>query len=252
MGNAEKVVLVTGASRGIGKAVAEGFIGKGYRVVVAARTLCALEALVEQARRIGAGAMAVQCDVTDPESVNMLFARIRGGYGRLDILFNNAGVSAPSVPIEQLTYQQWKDVVDTNLTGVFLCTQAAVAMMKQQQPGGGRIINNGSISAHAPRPFSTPYSSTKHGVLGMTKATALDGRTHDIACSQIDIGNAATEMAAQMGKGIMQANGSVAVEPLLDLNYVVEAVLYIASLPLHVNIPYLTIMPTAMPFVGRG
>ena len=252
MGNAEKIVLVTGASRGIGKAVADGFIGKGYRVVVAARTLRALEALVEQARKIGTDAMAVQCDVTDPGSVNTLFARIRDEYGRLDILFNNAGVSAPGVPVEQLTYEQWKSVVDTNLTGVFLCTQAAVAMMKQQQPGGGRIINNGSISAHAPRPFSTPYTSTKHGVLGMTKATALDGRAHDIACSQIDIGNAATEMAAPMGKGILQANGSIAVEPLLDLNYVIEAVLYIASLPLHVNVPYLTIMPTAMPFVGRG
>ncbi len=252
MENLEKVVLVTGASRGIGKAVAEGFVDRNYRVVVAARTLEKLEEIVVAARQRGRKALAVQCDVTDPESVNRLFAMINEEFGRLDVLFNNAGVSAPPVPVEQLSYQQWKTVVDTNLTGVFLCTQAAVALMKRQRPGGGRIINNGSISAHAPRPFSTPYTSTKHGVLGITKATALDGRSHDIACSQIDIGNAATEMAALMAKGIMQANGSVAVEPLLDLRHVVDAVLYVAGLPLGVNVPYMTIMPTAMPFVGRG
>ncbi len=249
---AEKIVLVTGASRGIGKAVAEGFIDKGFRVVVAARTVASLEEIVAVARAKGHESLAVPCDVTDPESVRQLFARVGDEYGRLDVLFNNAGVSAPPVPVEELTYPQWKNVVDTNLTGVFLCTQAAVALMKRQQPGGGRIINNGSISAHAPRPFSTPYTSTKHGVLGMTKATALDGRGHNIACSQIDIGNAATEMAALMAKGIMQANGTVVAEPLLDLRYVVDAVLHIASLPLNVNIPYMTIMPTAMPFVGRG
>ncbi len=249
---AEKIVLVTGASRGIGKAVAEGFIDKGFRVVVAARTVASLEEIVAVARAKGHESLAVPCDVTDPESVRQLFARVGDEYGRLDVLFNNAGVSAPPVPVEELTYPQWKHVVDTNLTGVFLCTQAAVALMKRQQPGGGRIINNGSISAHAPRPFSTPYTSTKHGVLGMTKATALDGRGHNIACSQIDIGNAATEMATLMAKGIMQANGTVAVEPLLDLRYVVDAVLHIAGLPLNVNIPYMTIMPTAMPFVGRG
>ncbi len=249
---AEKIVLVTGASRGIGKAVAEGFIDKGFRVVVAARTVASLEEIVAVARAKGHESLAVPCDVTDPESVRQLFARVGDEYGRLDVLFNNAGVSAPPVPVEELTYPQWKNVVDTNLTGVFLCTQAAVALMKRQQPGGGRIINNGSISAHAPRPFSTPYTSTKHGVLGMTKATALDGRGHNIACSQIDIGNAATEMAALMAKGIMQANGTVVAEPLLDLRYVVDAVLHIASMPLNVNIPYMTIMPTAMPFVGRG
>ncbi len=249
---AEKIVLVTGASRGIGKAVAEGFIDKGFRVVVAARTVASLEEIVAVARAKGHESLAVPCDVTDPESVRQLFARVGDEYGRLDVLFNNAGVSAPPVPVEELTYPQWKHVVDTNLTGVFLCTQAAVALMKRQQPGGGRIINNGSISAHAPRPFSAPYTSTKHGVLGMTKATALDGRGHNIACSQIDIGNAATEMATLMAKGIMQANGTVAVEPLLDLRYVVDAVLHIAGLPLNVNIPYMTIMPTAMPFVGRG
>ena len=248
----EKVVLVTGASRGIGKAVAEGFIDAGYRAVVAARSLDPLQTLVARAEARGTRALAVRCDVTDPESVEALFKRIRDEFGRLDVLFNNAGVSAPATPVDQLTYEQWKAVLDTNMTGVFLCTRGAVALMKTQEPRGGRIINNGSISAYAPRPFSVPYTSTKHGVLGMSRALALEGRGFDIPCSQIDIGNAATEMAVPMAKGILQANGMVAPEPLLDLRHVVDAVLFMASLPLQVTVPNLTIMPTGMPFVGRG
>ncbi len=248
----EKVILITGASRGIGKAVAEGFIDAGYGVVVAARNVEPLQALADRAAAQGSKALAVCCDVTVPESVDALFRKIRDEFGRLDVLFNNAGVSAPATPVDQLTFEQWKTVLDTNMTGVFLCMRGAVALMKQQEPRGGRIINNGSISAYAPRPFSVPYTSTKHGVLGMSRSLALEGRNFDIACSQIDIGNAATEMAIPMAKGILQANGTVAPEPLLDLRHVVDAVLFMASLPLQVNIPNLTIMPTGMPFVGRG
>jgi NAD(P)-dependent dehydrogenase (short-subunit alcohol dehydrogenase family) len=248
----EKVVLVTGASRGIGKAVAEGFVDAGYQVVVAARSVEPLQALVERAEAKQMKALAVPCDVTVPESVDALFGRIRDEFGRIDVLFNNAGVALPATPVDQLTFEQWKSVLDTNMTGVFLCMRGAVALMKQQEPRGGRIINNGSISAYAPRPFSVPYTSTKHGVLGMSRSLALEGRNFDIACSQIDIGNAATEMAIPMASGCLQANGSVAPEPLLDLRHVVDAVLFMASLPLQANIPNLTIMPTGMPFVGRG
>jgi NAD(P)-dependent dehydrogenase (short-subunit alcohol dehydrogenase family) len=190
--------------------------------------------------------------VSDPQSVKALFAKTKEAFGRLDVLFNNAGVGAPGVPMEDLTFEQWKTVVDINLTGVFLCTQEAIKLMKSQDPRGGRIINNGSISAHAPRPNSAPYTSTKHAVTGLTKSTSLDGRKYDIACGQIDIGNARTDLAAKMANGVPQANGTVAVEPLMDVNHVGSAVLYMASLPLDANVQFLTIMATKMPFVGRG
>ena len=191
-------------------------------------------------------------DVADPASVRHLFATARDAFGRLDLLFNNAGINVPSVPIDELPIEQWRSVVDINLTGVFLCTQQAVALMKQQDPRGGRIINNGSISAHAPRPNSAPYTATKHAITGLTKSTALDGRQYDIACGQIDIGNAATELAARMANGVPQANGQIAVEPLMDLTHVARAVLYMASLPLDANVQFMTVMATKMPFVGRG
>ena len=191
-------------------------------------------------------------DVTDPASVRALFAMTRDAFGRLDLLFNNAGIGAPAVPLEELSVEKWKAVVDTNLTGVFLCTQEAIRIMKDQQPRGGRIINNGSISAHAPRPNSAPYTATKHAITGLTKSTSLDGRKYDIACGQIDIGNAATDLAARMAKGVPQANGEIAVEPLMDVAHVANAVLYMASLPLEANVQFLTVMATKMPFVGRG
>jgi len=194
----------------------------------------------------------VSTDVSDPESVRALFARVRDGFGRLDLLFNNAGVNAPGVSLEDLSVEQWRNVVDINLSGVFLCIQEAFRLMKTQDPRGGRIINNGSISAHAPRPNSAPYTATKHAITGLTKSASLDGRKYDIACGQIDIGNAATEMAARMAKGVPQANGTIAVEPLMDVQHVASAVLYMASLPLESNVQFLTVMATKMPFVGRG
>jgi NAD(P)-dependent dehydrogenase (short-subunit alcohol dehydrogenase family) len=247
-----KVAIVTGAGSGIGKAVAVTLLKHGYSVTLGGRRADALAQAVREAGNAGSRALAVPTDVGDPASVRALFDRTRERFGRLDLLFNNAGTGAPGIPLEDLTYEQWQNVVNVNLTGVFLCTQEAIRIMKAQTPRGGRIINNGSISAHTPRPNSAPYTATKHAVTGLTKSTALDGRKHDIACGQIDIGNALTDMAARMAKGVPQANGSVAVEPLMDVQRVADAVLHMASLPLDANVLFLTIMATKMPFVGRG
>jgi NAD(P)-dependent dehydrogenase (short-subunit alcohol dehydrogenase family) len=247
-----KVAIVTGAGSGIGKAVAVTLLRNGYSVALAGRRPDALAKAVGDAGDAGSRALAVPTDVAVPASVHALFARTKERFGRLDLLFNNAGTGAPAIPLEDLTYEQWQHVVNVNLTGVFLCTQAAIRIMKAQTPRGGRIINNGSISAHTPRPNSAPYTATKHAVAGLTKSTALDGRKHDIACGQIDIGNALTELAARMAKGVPQANGEIAVEPLMDVQCVADAVLHMASLPLDANVLLLTIMATKMPFVGRG
>jgi len=247
-----KAAIVTGAGTGIGKAVALALLRDGYRVALAGRRREPLEATVTEAGVATGRALAVSTDVSDPESVRALFARVRDGFGRLDLLFNNAGVNAPGVSLEDLSVEQWRNVVDINLSGVFLCIQEAFRLMKTQDPRGGRIINNGSISAHAPRPNSAPYTATKHAITGLTKSASLDGRKYDIACGQIDIGNAATEMAARMAKGVPQANGTIAVEPLMDVQHVASAVLYMASLPLESNVQFLTVMATKMPFVGRG
>ena len=251
MASHNKVAIVTGAGTGIGKAVSLALLKDGYRVALAGRRKEPLEKAVAESGA-GARALAVPTDVSDPQSVRALFAKAKDAFGRLDVLFNNAGIGAPGVPMEDLTFEQWKSVVDINLTGVFLCTQEAIKLMKSQDPKGGRIINNGSISAHAPRPNSAPYTATKHAVTGLTKSTSLDGRKYDIACGQIDIGNAHTELAARMANGVPQANGTIAVEPLMDVNHVASAVLYMASLPLDTNAQFLTIMATKMPFVGRG
>ena len=247
-----KVALVTGAGTGIGRAVALAFLQNGYRVALAGRRKEPLDQTIAAAGAAGTQALAVPTNVADPLSVRALFARVNAAFGRLDVLFNNAGVGAPAIPMEDLTFEQWKNVVDINLTGVFLCTQEAIKLMKLQQPRGGRIINNGSISAHAPRPNSAPYTSTKHAVTGLTKSTSLDGRKYDIACGQIDIGNAHTEMAARMASGVPQANGEIAIEPLMDVTHVANAVLHMASLPLDANVQFMTVMATKMPFVGRG
>jgi NAD(P)-dependent dehydrogenase (short-subunit alcohol dehydrogenase family) len=252
MATHNKVAIVSGAGSGIGKAVALTLLKDGYRVALAGRRADALHKAISEAGDNTARALAVPTDVTNPESVRNLFAKTKQAFGRLDVLFNNAGVSAPGIPLEDLTFEQWKSVVDTNLTGPFLCTQEAFKIMKDQNPRGGRIINNGSISAHAPRPNSSPYTSTKHAITGLTKSTSLDGRKYDIACGQIDIGNALTEMAARMANGVPQANGTIAVEPLMDVQHVADAVLHMASLPLESNIQFLTVMATKMPFVGRG
>ena len=246
-----KVAIVTGAGSGIGKAVALGMLKNGYAVALAGRRPELLDATVREAGP-SARALAVPTDVTNPDSVRRLFAAVREAFGRVDVLFNNAGMSAPGVLLEDLTFDQWRAVVDVNLSGAFLCTQQAFLVMKAQQPRGGRIINNGSISAHAPRPNSAPYTATKHAITGLTKSTALDGRKYDIACSQIDIGNARTEMTAKYATGALQATGEVMVEPLLDIEHVVGAVLYMASLPLDANVLSMTVMATKMPFVGRG
>ncbi|MFH1553833.1 MAG: SDR family oxidoreductase [Pseudomonadota bacterium] len=245
-----KIALVTGAGSGVGRAVAQALAGAGYSVALAGRRREALEAT---ASSLGdAPALVVPTDVTDPASVAALFAAVKEAYGRLDLLFNNAGTGAPGVPMEDLTYEQWRTVVDTNLTGPFLCTQQAIRIMKAQTPMGGRIINNGSISAHTPRPNSAPYTSTKHAIAGLTKSTSLDGRAYDIACGQIDIGNADTEMAQRIKNGIIQADGSMKPEPMIDAKHVADAVLYMASLPLSANVQTITVMATKMPFVGRG
>jgi len=251
MSSSGKVAIVTGAGSGIGKATAVTLLKNGYSVALAGRRADALAKAVHEA---GAAerALAVPTDVGEPSSVRALFARTKERFGRLDLLFNNAGTNAPGVALEDLTYEQWQNVVNVNLTGVFLCTQEAIKIMKAQSPRGGRIINNGSISAHTPRPNSAPYTATKHAITGLTKVTSLDGRKHDIACGQIDIGNALTEMAARMAKGVPQADGTVAVEPLMDVQCVADAVLHMASLPLDANVLFLTIMATKMPFVGRG
>jgi NAD(P)-dependent dehydrogenase (short-subunit alcohol dehydrogenase family) len=247
-----KVALVTGAGTGIGKAVALAFLQEGYRVTLTGRRKELLERAVVEAGTAAGQALIVPTDVRDPASVRALFTQTQEAFGRLDVLFNNAGVSAPGIPLEDLSYEQWQAVVDTNLTGAFLCTQEAFKIMKSQDPRGGRIINNGSISAHAPRPNSAPYTATKHAMTGLTKSTALDGRKYDIACGQIDIGNALTEMAAVMTRGVPQANGSVAVEAVMDVQHVARAVLHMAELPLDTNVLFMTIMATKMPFVGRG
>ena len=247
----KKVAVVTGAGTGIGKAAAQALLKDGYHVALAGRRLEPLQAAIEES---GAAdrAIAVPTDVGKPESVRALFAKVKEMFGRLDVLFNNAGMGAPAVPMEDLTFEQWKNVVDANLTGSFLCAQEAIRIMKDQDPRGGRIINNGSISAHAPRPCSVAYTSTKHAITGLTKCISLDGRKHDIACSQIDIGNAATPMTERMTKGVPQANGDVKVEPRMDVQHVASAVVYMASLPLDANVQFMTIMATKMPFVGRG
>ena len=247
-----KVALVTGAGSGIGRASALALLKAGFHVVLAGRRADALEETRAAAGDDADRALAVATDVTDAEAVKALFARTRDAFGRLDVLFNNAGTGAPPLPLEELTVQQWQKVVDINLTAVFLCTQQAFVLMKSQSPRGGRIINNGSISAHAPRPFSSPYTATKHAVTGLTKATSLDGRPFDIACGQIDIGNAATDMTQRMAKGVPQADGTLAVEPTMNVQHVADAVVHMASLPLDANIQFMTVMATKMPFVGRG
>ena len=252
MGIPSKVAVVTGAGTGIGKAAALALAKEGYRVAFAGRRREPLEQAVAEAAVPAGNAIAVPTDVSDPASVRALFEAVKTRFGRLDLVFNNAGTGAPAVPLEDLTVEQWQAVVDVNLTGSFLCIQEAFRTMKDQDPRGGRIINNGSISAHAPRPNSMPYTSTKHGVTGLTKSASLDGRKYDIACSQIDIGNALTEMAAKMTKGVPQANLEIKVEPTIDVNRVGEAVLYMAQQPLDVNVQFMTIMATKMPFVGRG
>lgn len=250
MANDFKTALVTGAGTGIGKAVAQALLRDGYRVVLAGRRLEPLNDVAKDwdADRV----LVVATDVSKPESVAALFARIQAVFGRLDLLFNNAGVSAFKSAFEDVTFDQWKAVVDTNLNGAFLCAQGAYRMMKAQVPQGGRIINNGSISAHSPRPNSAPYTSTKHAITGLTKSILLDGRAYNIACGQIDIGNALTELAAPMTQGMPQANGQIAVEPMMDVNEVAAAVLHMAALPLSTNVPFMTIMATRMPYVGRG
>ncbi|HUG24099.1 SDR family oxidoreductase [Piscinibacter sp.] len=247
-----KVALVTGAGSGIGRACAIALLHAGYQVVLAGRRADVLAQTVAEAGDAGARALAVPTDVRDAASVKALFARTREAFGRLDLLFNNAGTGTPAMPLEDLTVEQWKCVVDINLTGAFLCTQEAFRIMKDQSPRGGRIINNGSISAHAPRPFSAPYTATKHAITGLTKATSLDGRAYDIACGQIDIGNAATEMTARMANGVIQPRGDMMVEPRMDVRHVADAVVQMAGLPLDVNVQFMTIMATKMPFVGRG
>jgi NAD(P)-dependent dehydrogenase (short-subunit alcohol dehydrogenase family) len=247
-----KVAIVTGAGTGIGKHVSLGLLKEGYAVALAGRRRELLEATAAEGRSAGSPTLVVSTDVGDPASVDNLFARTTETFGRLDLLFNNAGSGAPPVPLEDLTFEQWSSVVAANLTGAFLCTQEAFRVMKNQQPRGGRIINNGSISAHAPRPNSAPYTATKHAITGLTKSTSLDGRKYDIACGQIDIGNAATEMTARMKAGVPQASGAIQVEPTTDVQNVVSAVLFMASLPLDANAQFLTVMATKMPFVGRG
>jgi NAD(P)-dependent dehydrogenase (short-subunit alcohol dehydrogenase family) len=248
----DKFALVTGGGVGIGKAAALKLAKAGWHVAVTGRRLEPLQAVAREIEAHGRRALGVPCDVADPAQVRALFEAVAAAFGRLDLLFNNAGVSAPGVPMDELTYEQWKAVVDANLTGSFLCAQGAMRLMKQQRPQGGRIVNNGSISATAPRPNSAPYTATKHAITGLTKCIALDGRAFDIACGQIDIGNALTEMAYRMTQGVPQADGRIAVEPTMDVNEVADAVVHMASLPLSTNIFNMTIMATKMPFVGRG
>jgi NAD(P)-dependent dehydrogenase (short-subunit alcohol dehydrogenase family) len=252
MASQKKIAMVTGAGSGIGRQVAIALCAAGYSTVLAGRREDALRETASLAAESGSNTLAVPTDVSDPASVVALFEKTREVFGRLDVLFNNAGVNAPGIPMEELSFEQWKYVVDVNLTGSFLCAQQAIKLMKSQTPKGGRIINNGSISAHAPRPNSVPYTSTKHAITGLTRCISLDGRKHGIACGQIDIGNALTEMARRMTEGVAQANGSVEIEPTMDVNDVASAVVYMASLSLDTNVQFMTIMATKMPFVGRG
>jgi len=246
-----KVAIVTGAGSGIGRAVALALLGAGYAVGLAGRRAATLAETVSQARP-DASALAVPADISDESSVEQLFRAITDRFGRLDLLFNNAGTGAPEIPFEELSLAQWNEVIAVNLTGAFLCARAAVRVMKQQRPQGGRIINNGSISAHVPRPLSAPYTASKHAVTGLTKSLSLDGRAFHIACGQIDIGNAATTMTTRMSQGASQADGSLAAEPTMDVRHVADAVLHMAELPLEANVQFMTIMATQMPFIGRG
>jgi NAD(P)-dependent dehydrogenase (short-subunit alcohol dehydrogenase family) len=248
----DKVAVVTGAGTGIGKATALAFLRDGWRVAVTGRRQDKLDEVLAASGAAGDRAIAVAADVSDPESVRALFAAVKSKFGRIDALFNNAGQNAPGVPFDELPYERWKAVVDTNLTGSFLCAQAAFRMMKEQNPKGGRIINNGSISAHAPRPDSAPYTASKHAITGLTRTIALDGRKHDIACCQVDVGNAMTELAARMSKGVKQATGEIKVEPMIDVEDVARSVLFMANQPLDVNIYHLMVMATKMPYAGRG
>ncbi len=252
MADVKKVAIVTGAGSGVGEATALALLAEGYHVSLAGRRKDQLERVAQAAGANTSRALVVPTDVVDAGSIRNLFARTKEAFGRLDLLFNNAGIGAPAIPMEDLTLEQWKAVVDTNLTGCFICTQEAIKIMKDQTPRGGRIINNGSISAHAPRPNSVAYTSTKHAITGLTKSTSLDGRKYDIACGQIDIGNALTPLAARMSQGVPQANGTVAPEPLFDVKHVADAVVAMARLPLDTNVQFMTIMATKMPFVGRG
>lgn len=249
---AGKVALVTGAGSGIGKAVAIALLREGYRIVLAGRRFEPLQETIRESGSPDQQALAVPTDVCSPTAVDALFAKIRETFGRLDVLFNNAGKSARAVPFEDLTIADWQSVADLNLTGAFLCAQAAYRMMKTQLPQGGRIINNGSISAHAPRPNSAPYTATKHAITGLTRSISLDGRQHNIACGQIDIGNAATDMVSTIRSGALQANGEVLIEPVMDLVHVADAVVYMAGLPLEANVQFMTVMATKMPYIGRG
>ena len=251
-GPATKVAIVTGAGTGIGKAVALALVDDGYSVVFAGRRTDCLDSALKSAGAAVSRCLAVSTDVKDPASVRELFTKTKATFGRLDVLFNNAGIGTPPIPMEDLTFELWRAVVDTNLNGAFLCTQEAIRIMKAQTPRGGRIINNGSISAHASRPYSAAYTATKHAITGLTKSTSLDGRRHDIACGQIDIGNAATELTANMPLGVLQADGALAAEPTIDTAHVARAVVYMAGLPLDVNVQFMTVMATKMPFVGRG
>lgn len=248
----KKIALVTGAGSGIGRAVALALLEDGFSLVLAGRRAEPLQAMVAQALAAGGEALAVPTDVRDEQSVAQLFATIEEVHGRLDVIFNNAGINAPAVPVDELPLENWRNVIATNVDGVFLCARAAFGLMRRQQPQGGRIINNGSISAHTPRPFTAPYTASKHAVLGLTKALALDGRPYNIVCSQVDIGNALTELFERMTRGVRQANGEIAAEPMLDVRHVADAVRYIAALPLDANVLNMTVMASNMPFVGRG
>lgn len=248
----ERVALVTGAGSGIGREVSLRLQAAGFAVVLAGRRAAELEETAAMGKPSGSRMLAVPTDVTRPEEVRALFARTRESFGRLDVLFNNAGTNVPGVPIEDVTYEQWSDVIAVNLTGAFLCAQEAFRLMKAQQPRGGRIINNGSLSAHLPRPHSVPYTASKHAITGLTRCLSLDGRAYDIACGQIDIGNAATDLSERQAGGILQANGDVMVEPRIDAAHVAGAVLYMASLPLDANVYFMTVMATKMPYAGRG
>ncbi|WP_079226909.1 SDR family oxidoreductase [Pseudomonas putida] len=252
MNQNKKIALVTGAGSGIGRAVALALLEDGFSLVLAGRRAEPLQAVVEQALAAGGEALAVPTDVRDEQSVAHLFATIEEVHGRLDVIFNNAGINAPAVPVDELPLENWRNVIATNVDGVFLCARAAFGLMRRQQPQGGRIINNGSISAHTPRPFTAPYTASKHAVLGLTKALALDGRPYNIVCSQVDIGNALTELSERMTRGVRQANGEIAAEPMLDVRHVADAVRYIAALPLDANVLNMTVMASNMPFVGRG
>ncbi len=248
----EKIALVTGASSGIGKHTAQAFLRAGYAVAVAGRRAAELDATIAETGVDAGMALAVPCDITDPDAVDGLFAETKKRFGRLDVIFNNAGTNSPAMPIGDLTYEQWKTVIDVNLTGAFLAARGAFNMMREQDPQGGRIINNGSISAHVPRFGSAPYTASKHGITGLTRSISLDGRPYNIACGQIDIGNAASDMTARMASGVPQADGTIATEPTMDVGHVADAVVQMANLPLDVNVQFMTIMASKMPFIGRG